>query len=202
MAKTTTLESVKTKMQELKEARAAQYETINAMKATYTAQINAAAQEMKQATTELNVDAYDTARQAKRKAQAGLDMYKAREADLANQEIISEQESDKIIDSLLEYEETIAADFRQAITEPIRQLRQILDNYKREVANTEKTIHEWEQDIHANYISRNGMSRVDQITGERTNRSETPLPVHRLPYLGCPEAQKLEAYLKKENEVL
>lgn len=202
MAKTTTLEAVKSKMKELQEARAAQYETINAMKATYTAQINAAAQAMKQATTELDVDAYDTARQAKRKAQAGLDMYKAREADLANQEIISEQESDKIIDSLLEYEETIAADFRQAITEPIRQLSRLYDEYVSAVKDTESTLTAWQNEIHANYSTRGQTVRIDPFTGERTDRSEQPQPVHRLPYLGCPEAQKLGAYLKKENEVL
>lgn len=194
-----TLEAVKTKMQELKDARQAQFDTIRKMQETYRAQISAADQTMKQATAELNLDTYDTARQAKRRALAGLEMYTKRQKELEAQEIISEPESDRIIDSLLEYEETLAADFRTAIEEPIRKLEQILAEYTAAVADTEDTLTRWTMDIRANYSTRGRMTRTDPATGQTTDRSETPIPVHMLPYTGCPEKAQLEHYLQKRK---
>lgn len=201
MAKITTLETVKNKMKELQEARAAQIETIRKMQETYTAQIDAAAQNMKQATAELNVDAYDEARQAQRKAKSGLEMYNKRMAELEAQEIISEPESDQVIDSLLEYEDTLAADFRKAIAEPIRQLSRLYEGYINAVRDTERTLTAWQRDIHANYSTRGRMLRTDPATGERTDRSAEPYPVHMLPYTGCDEAEQLHTYLTKAKDI-
>lgn len=193
----TTLEAVKTKMQELKDARQAQFDTIRKMQETYSEQIRTADMTMKRATAELDLDTYETARQAKRKAQAGQEMYTKRQKELEAQEIISEPESDRIINGLLEYEEHLAADFRRAIEEPLRKLEQILAEYTAAVADTENTIHEWTRDIHANYSTRGRSLRTDPATGQTTDRSETPLPVHIMKYTGCPEAAQLELYLQK-----
>lgn len=199
MAKITTLEAVKNKMKELQEARQAQFDKIRQMQETYRAQISDADRTMKQATAELDLDAYDTARQARRRAMSGLEMYDKREKELWAQEIISEPESDRIIDDLLRYEEELAADFRTAIEKPIRQLSQIHAKYMAELNDTENTLEAWQQDIHANYTTRGKTIYTDPATGKTTDRSKTPVPVHVTRNEGCAEAAQLEQYLKKSE---
>lgn len=197
MVKQDTLREVKTRMKEMQEAKAAQLETINQKQAEARAQIEAAALGMRQATEEMNVEDYEKAKAAKRRAQSALDMYTERYRQIKQLEYVSEEESDKVIDGLLAYEEKLADDFRRAVAEPLKALAALHAAYIAAVADTESTLTAWQRDIHANYSTRGLTRRTDPLTGEVTDRSETPVLVHRLPFKGCGEAAVMGEYLEK-----
>lgn len=198
MAKQTVLDEVKNRMKEMQDSKAAQLETIRQKQAEARGQIEAAALAMKQATEEMNVDSYEEAKNRKRKAQTALDMYNGRYEQISKQEYISEAESDSVVDSLLEYENQLAEDFKAAAGVQLKKLAELLKDYKAAVQDVESTLTSWQRDIHANYNSRGLSSRVDPLTGQNTYRMERPIPVHSMPYTGCAEAGRMEEYLKKE----
>ena len=198
MAKHTVLEDVKNRMRDMIASKAALLETIRQKQTEARSQIEAAALDMKQATEEMNVDSYEEAKNRKRKAQTALDMYNGRYEQISKQEYISEAESDSVVDSLLEYEKQLAEDFKAAAAVHLKKLAELLKDYKAAVRDTEDTLTSWQRDIHANYNTRGGASFFDEFTGQHTNRSPQPYPVHRLPYTGCAEAERMGNYLEKE----
>lgn len=198
MAKQTVLDEVKNRMKEMQDSKAAQLETIRQKQTEARSQIEAAALAMKQATEEMNVDSYEEAKNRKRKAQTALDMYNGRYEQIKQQEYISEAESDSVVDSLLEYEKTLAEDFKAAAAVHLKKLAELLKGYKAAVQDTESTLTSWQRDIHANYNTRGGSTYYDEFTGQHTHRSPQPVPVHRFAYTGCAEAGRMEDYLKKE----
>jgi hypothetical protein len=202
MAKQTLLETTKQRMQELRESRAAQLAAISQKQEEAHAQIKQAADDMRSATEEMNVDKYEEAKHRKQRAQIALDMYTGRKAQLEKQEIITEAESDAVIDGLLDYEKELEVDFKAALAGYLRQLKPLYNAYKDEIAAVERTLSEWQGDIHANYRSRGGAFRTDPETGRMTDRMDKPYAVHMLPYSGCNEAIRLEHYLEKEAALI
>lgn len=197
MARQNVLQEVKNRMKEMKDSKAAQLETIRRKQEEARTEIEAAGLAMKQATEEMDVDRYEEAKNKKRKAHTALDMYNGRYNQIKQQEYISEGESDSVIDSLLEYEKKLAEDFKKSAAAPLKQLAILHEEYTAAVKDTEDTLTAWQRDIHANYNTRGAMLRIDPLDGKHTTRSETPCPVHRLPYTGCGEAAVMGEYLKK-----
>ncbi len=197
MAKQNVLQDVKNRMKKMQEDKAAQLEIIRREQEEARTQMEEATQAMKIATEEMNVDAYAEARNAKLKAQNALEVYCGRYEQIKRQEYISEAESDAVVDSLLAYENQLAEDFRRAAAESHRVLAKLYKEYTAAVRDAEATLIAWQKDIHANYNTRGAMTRIDPRTGERTYRSEQPIPVHRMPYTGCVESEQLGDYLKK-----
>ena len=109
-----------------------------------------------------------------------------------------EEDSDKVVDSLLAYEAQLAADFKAAAAVHLKKLAELLKDYKAEVQDTENTLTSWQRDIHANYNTRGGSTYYDEFTGQHTHRSPRPVPVHQMPYTGCDEAHRMEGYLEKD----
>lgn len=202
MAKQTVLDEVKNRMKEMQDSKAAQLETIRQKQTEARSQIEAAALAMKQATEDMNVDSYEEAKNRKRKAQTALDMYNGRYEQIKQQEYISEADSDKVVDSLLAYENQLAADFKAAAAVHLKKLAELLKDYKAAVQDTENTLTSWQRDIHANYNTRGGTTFYDEFTGQHTHRSPQPVPVHRMAYTGCDEAARLSTYLDKEAELV
>ena len=126
MAKQTVLQEVKDRMKELQDSKAAQLAEISQKQDEARSKIEAAALAMKQATEEMNVDRYEEAKHAKSKAQTALDMYNGRYNQIKQQEYISEADSDKVVDSLLAYEGTLAEDFKAAVAEHLKALAGLL----------------------------------------------------------------------------
>lgn len=199
--KTTALENVKIIMAELQSKKAAELETIQQKQDELRPQIEEAEQEMAQATTVMNVDCYEDAKARLQKLNSALELYRGRYDQIKRQEYITEEESDKVIESLLEYEKTLAADFKAAVVAPLRQLSETLAAYQDKVADTERTLTRWQREIHAYYRS-SSSSRIDKATGKRTNRMEHPVPVHVMPYSGCAEAHRLGEYLRLDADLL
>ena len=197
MAKQTVLQEVKARMQEMQDKKAAELQAIHEKQTEAQTQKEAAELALKEATERMDLDAYEEAKTARRKAQTAIDMYGGRYKQISQQEYISEEESDKVIDGLLDYEKQLAEDFKAAVAEPLKQLAAILTGYQNEVADTERTISAWGANIHANYNTRGASTFTDPATGQPTHRSANPGPVHRMGYNGCNEAAQLKDYLDK-----
>ena len=202
MAKQTILQEVKDRMAGMIAEKTAQLDKIRQLQQEARTQIEAAGLAMKKATEQMDVDAYEAAKTAKRKAQTALDMYAGRYKQIEAQEYISEADSDKVVDSLLEYEDRLTEDFKAALVEHLKVLAELLENYSEAVKDTEQALVDWQQNIHLNYNSRGRATYTDEFTGERTYRSPSPIPVRVMGYTGCPESSQLREYLKKAKDLL
>lgn len=192
MSKKSVLEEVIDRMNDLQQKKTEELDTVHQRQQEAQTQKEAAELALKDATDRMDLDAYEEAKAARRKAQAAIDMYSSKYKQISQQEYISEADSDKVIDSLLEYENKLAGDFNHAISIHLSELRTILLEYVNEVEKVENTITAWTEKIHANYRS------AGTIYPDGSNRSKTPVPVRRMPYTGCDKAHKLEDFLKED----
>ena len=200
MEKKTALTTAKEQMKNLLDAKAAQLRDIQVKLCETKTQAEAADTAVRAATEKMDLDAYEKARAAKRKAKVALDMYSSRYTQLQAQEVITEAESDAMIDGLLDYEKEVSAKYEEDIAGPLKTLCELTKGYLVEVADIEATIKQWGRDVRANYSTRGTMTRVDPETGERTDLSEVAVPVHAVPYRGCDKALTLETFLKNNTE--
>ena len=201
MEKKTQLEIAKAKMRELLDNKASQLREIQTKICDAKTKAEEADAAISTATEKMDLNGYEEAVAAKRKAKTALDMFSSRYKQLQGQQIISEEDSDKVIDSLLEYEDQIAERYKADIAGPLKTLNELTKAYRAEVADTEETIRAWSRDVRPNYSTRGTMSRIDPETGERTDRSDHPVAVHQIPYLGCDESTVLEGLLKNNTLV-
>lgn len=197
MAKQTVVEEVKARMQEMQQKKAGELETVRQRQQEAQTQKEAAELAIREATDSMDLEAYEEAKTAKRKAQTAIDMYSGKYAQISKQEYISEADSDKVIDSLLAYENELAAGFKAAVAEPLKKLDELQRTYFDAVEDVEQTIRAWTDNIHANYRS---AGTIYAETG--TNRSPHPVAVHTTPYTGCGEAHRLAQYLKNDKGLL
>lgn len=186
---------VRAQIKELLDKRHADIQEIKDKRAAAYSQKDAAEASLKEATKEMNLEAYETAKEASRKAQTAIDMYTARLNQLNQLEFISEEESDLIIGKLLGYENRLDREFKQAITPHVKALAEILDEYQKNVNDTEFVIRAWTESIHPNYQS-------DTTTyADGTHRSPVPVPVHIVAFTGCDESKRLDSYLQNETKL-
>lgn len=199
-AKQTPLTLVRDKISELRKERQEELELIETMQQKAREDIALAEVHMKEASEALDADKFEQSEADKKKAETALKMYDSREYQIRRKEYLTEQESDAIIDSLLGYEHSLNATLRVEIYEHVPAMRKALEAYTAEVELIERTIVEWTNTIHANYRSR-GRSLYTTETGEQTDRSPNPIPVHIGMFVGSPEAIRLSEYLTKIDEV-
>lgn len=186
---------VKEKISTLLANKAAQLAQIQERRADAEKRLVAANKAMDAAAEALDEMAYSKAKQDKQAARAALDMYKSRLAQLQAKELCTEEESDGIINSLLEYENALNAEFGAALQNYLDQLQALSDDYHGKISDAEATLDDWQINIHANYRARNGGTRINPETGNRTDRMEHPVKVHSVPYSGSPSAEALTEYL-------
>lgn len=150
----------------------------------------AAAEEAERAATEnMDLEAYEAAKEEKRKARLALDMYGEKFKQLKDRELTTEEESDAVIDSLLSYEADLARDFEEKASEHIEALAKISAAYFDEVTQTEKTLKRWQIEIHRNYRSQTA------TYADGSHRSPHPVPVRSTPYNGCEQALTVARFL-------
>lgn len=186
---------VKEKISTLQANKAAQLADIRQRQAAADKRLAAANEAMKTAAETLDEMAYSKAKQDKQAASAAIDMYKARFAQLHAKELCTEEESDSVINSLLEYENALNAEFGAALQNYLDQLQALSDDYHGKIRDAEAALDDWQTNIHANYRTRSGCTRIDPETGERTDRMERPVKVHSVPYYGNSSAEALAEYL-------
>ena len=195
MSNQTARETAEKKMAELLAKRAADLDVIAEKTEEANVMLAAAQGRLKDATTIMDMAAYDQAKVDTRKARNAIEMYDRRLQQIHKQELISEADSDAIIDQLLQYEDELAAEFKAAIVEPLRKLQELHRAYTAEIRATEDTLTAWQNNIHANRRSFGGSLYRDPVTGKMTNRNQTPLPVHRIAFRGCDAALSVEGFL-------
>lgn len=197
----TILQLTRQKMQELREQRARELSEIDNLQAQERERLALAEVNAKEASEALNLEAFEQSKEEMKRAETALQMYMAREEQLLKKEYITEAESDNVIDSLLAYEEHLNNTLRIEIRGHLNALEDLLKTYQTEIHKIEATITEWTSEIHANYRSRGITLYYEEGTHIPTDRSNTPIPVHRVTYTGSTEAQLLEDYLQKANRV-
>lgn len=181
----------------LKDQKAAELNKIMEQVHAYQAERAAAEAELKAAQAQMDVDAYADAKARISRADTGIEMYQNRFETLSALEYVSEEESDRVIDGLLEYEDQLAADFVAAIEEPVNKLRELYEAYTGAVSETEQTIRQWTAEIHKNYRSFAGTTYANG-----TNRAGFPQPVHLIPYIGCAESVVVKNSLDRLSEYI
>lgn len=180
---------IKTKIRDLQKKKYEELETIAVKRQEANAEAEAAAEAVKNAAANMNIDAYEKAKAREAKARTAAEMYAAKYEQIRKQEFFSDQESEKVIADLLAHEEQLTEEFKKAIAEHNVQLSKLYTQYRGNILDTESIIDQWVSEIHKNYIS-------DRATyGSRGNRSPEPVPVHSVPFYGCPESDYLAQYL-------
>ena len=194
------LENVNEQIQEMLKKKADDLAEIQQKQKDLKREIAACEEQIRQATEAMDLDAFQSATAAKNMKKSALTMYAEREKQIARRQFITEEESDRAIDSLLAYEDDLATAFKEAAAEHLNALSALFRDYTQGVKETEQTIAQWTRNIHPNY--RGAGWRTDPDTGKMTHRMEKPVPVHSTTFIGCPEALTLKYFLIKLNTLL
>lgn len=147
----------------------------------------------KSATERTDLAAFGKARADKTKAETSLEMYTARRDQLLRNRSVTEEESDRVIQQLLDYERDLGAAFNADAGKLLRQIRDRLEAYKQEVALAERTIEWWTGSIHASYRKAMG----DTL---EARRNKDPQAVHFAPYFGTPLSVRLDTGILRDDE--
>lgn len=177
MSKMTTIEEVQARMKELKDKRAAELLEIQMKIDEARSQKDAAEKALKEATERMDLAAFDQAKAAQAKAANAIEMYSARQEQLNRKKMITEEESDAVIDSLLEAGQNLAKEYDAKAVTLVRQLGSLQADYRRQKAQLQGIIATWTNEIHANYQTRGRTLYYDPATGEHTDRSNKPVAV-------------------------
>lgn len=152
-----------------------------------------AAADMQKAMEATDIKAYERAKLAKQAEESAIEMYSARYKQLEEKEFMTEAESDKVINSILDYEKQLDAEFMKLIARPADKIRDLLAEYRARINEAEHTISNWTHSIHANYISKT------TTYADGSNRSPRPQPVRVFSYDGCALAHNAKKFLEAEE---
>ena len=172
------VKATQARIQELKDKKAAELEHIDNEMKLAIQEVDAANKAMQAAMEVTDVEAYGEAKKKQLEARNKREMYSGRYQQLKACEYLTETESDRVIDALMDYEKEIATAYEDQVAEILRNLRAIHDKYVKAKTETENTINIWTREIHANYRSFGLSNYLDEATGLRTDRSPRPIPVN------------------------
>ena len=172
------LEEINNRMNEMLGQSRAELQTIDDQISSARNEIAEHQKSMDEAQSTIDAEKYLKASDAIRVLKTKIEMLEKRKAQHSEKELVTEEESDRVINSILEYENQIAEEYQKEIKAPINQLRQLTEKYRADVSSAETTIKRWTSNIHANY--QNPFTTYPN----GTHRSDTPVPVHNVPYLG------------------
>ena len=202
MIKQSKTQEVQERILELVAKKTSELDTVKQKEQEAHKQLEEAEQAIKEAAAIMNDKKYAEATAYRDKVRIIIQMYADKFEQINKQEYISEEESDKVIGSLLAYEEELTESFKNDLLEPLKIIYNLIKEYKAEIDNTEQTINKWTSEIHANYNTRGRSQYYDKLTGKYTSRCSYPVPVRNNPYYGCSEALQLEEFFKKNYPLL
>lgn len=145
------IEEVKDKIRSLQDERQKELEEIQARIDEEVTKARAAAAAIEKAVDALDVDAHMQAKEAEARAKTAIDMYRARQEKISKRKYITEEESDRVIDSLVEYEKELAEEYKKELAGILSTLDAATKKYQNAVTDAESTISAWTLTIHANY---------------------------------------------------
>lgn len=181
-------------IKDFRDKRAEDLEAIRLKLKEYNEALEASKKEMKEATEVMDLSRYENAKNGKKTAEAAIEMYSARYRQLECQELITEEKSDEVINSLLSYEQERGEAFAEEAEKLYTSLRELLRNYLSDIAEAEATIREWTANIHANYRS------ATTTYADGSNRAPHPVPVHSTPFIGSAKAVRLSSFFETEDK--
>lgn len=188
------LEKVQKQICEMTTQRAQQMEVIYSELSKARAQKAAADDAAKAATEKMDLAAWNRAAEEKKAAEMAEEMYSSRLSQINGKEMISEEESDRVIDSLTDYIRNAENEFDTKLGKILRDLRALYRAHIADIQTAENVIQTWTNDIHKNYRSSISLF-LDPKTGERTNRAPHPVPVHHTNGQGGRNAQLVYRFL-------
>lgn len=196
----TVLEEVKEKIKAIEDKRISEKLQMQDALAKAKAEEAEARKAVYDAATILDAEAHAKAAEREARAHNLVRMYEERLRQIQSQEDISEAESDKIIDSLLEYSKDLDEKFTAALKEKTGELKKMQDAYTAEAQDVERTIIYWCDHIHANYNTRGRTTYY--VDGKPTHRSPEPVPVimRRTPWTGCGAGNALKDFLSRLDD--
>lgn len=167
-----TIAAIREKIEGERRAEAAAQEAIDKATAALDFEMNHKAQE-------------DRAAAAERRA-----LLQRRFDQMRSRKQVTEEESNEVIESLLQYEKDLAAAFEEDVSAPLAALAKLCKEYREKVQETEDTINNWTHEIHPNYLS------PSTTYPDGTHRAPQPVPVHRVAYFGCDLSRQIDAFLR------
>lgn len=196
----TPLEEVKGKIKDIENKRISDKLEVQEAIAKARADEADAHKALADAATMLDAAAYNDAADREYKAHLLVKMHEEKARQIQEQKDISEEESDKVIDGLLEYSKKLDRDFTAVIKEKAEELRQLQDAYAAEAQDVEYTINYWCDHIHKNYNTRGRTTYY--VDGKPTHRSPEPVPVimRRGPWIGCQYSNALMDFLSRLDD--
>lgn len=193
----TVLEEVKEKIKAIEDRRVSEKLELKERITKAQAEEADAREAVYNAAAVLNSEAHAKAAEREARAHNLVRMYEEKARQIQSQEDISEEESDRIIDSLLAYSKGLDADFTEAVKKKAEDLRKMNEAYEEEARETERIINYWCDHVHANYNTRGRTTYY--VDGKATHRSPVPVPVimRHTPWTGCSASNALQDFLSR-----
>lgn len=193
----TVLEEVKDKITAIENKRIEEKLRMQEEIAKSKREEEAARKDLQAAASKLDTSAYAKAAERENAAHMRVRMYEEKIGQLQRQEDISEEESDGIIDGLLEYSKQLDENFTEELKQKAGDLQKMLDAYTDEAHEVDRIITYWTENIHENHDTR-GRSTY-YVDGKPTHRSPEPVPVimRRGPWKGCSASDALGDFLNR-----
>ena len=183
--------NIQQRIKDLTEKRALELAAIKTKEDQARADLEAADKAIHAATERMDSKAYLKGKNERAEAEAALEMYSARYQQLFAEEFMSEEESDRVIDGLLAYEEKLAAEFEEAAGKILKQLSDLNDKYISDHMKTEETISSWTSQIHKNYRIFYGTKLAKGKTPD-----SFPVQVHITPYNGSGISSAINSFIR------
>lgn len=186
----TTVESIRERIAELKSGREKELAEIQLKRDEESQNLAAAKKAMEDATDATDLQAYERAKAEKNRAESALEMYSAKYSKVQKLDFITEEESDKVIDSLRASDAEITRAFLTDLYAALNGVEALIKKYERDKEDVRNTTSTWTREIHANYYS-----PTSTFAATGTHRSPTPIPVN----VGtlCAECQISREYIER-----
>ncbi len=147
---------------------------------------------MKQAAAQLDGELYAEAKNEIRDLSTQAKMYEDRLKQLAEKNQVSEEDSEKTIQAIVDYERAIKENYEKNIIPALLSIEDITKKYLNEVSKAEIALNSWTTRIRPNYISFTG-AIFGGVNG--SNKSDKPVPVHPGGYYGGELVQAITNFL-------
>ncbi len=168
----TTVETVKEQIETLLNNRAEALQRVNEAREKLSEEIERLSQEKERAVEAMDEAGYSEISSKLIKARTALEMYGKKADQLRRDKLVTEQESDDVIESLIQYEQDLEQSFAADVQEIMDKLSERQAEHNQAWKEAEGVLLDWVTNIHENYRSR--YTRY----ADGTDRADKPVPVH------------------------
>ena len=141
------INEIKTKIESLVERRRADIKNVETAILTAKEGISKASQDMDNATFESNAKAYKKAKEEKEDYSVSLEMYERRLEQIRGSELIAENDSVAVDESIVKAQDDIKKDATEKIGAIIRELILVYSEYRSDINALDSVRHEWRERV-------------------------------------------------------